>query len=82
MVTEEKIAGTVVSEVARIFKVDPAELSRDTRFAEDLGAKSVNIAHLIAGLEDDFAIPIPFMEARRRWTAGAASAFVTELRRQ
>ena len=82
MVTQEKIADTVVSEVARIFKVDPAELSRDTRFAEDLGAKSVNIAQLIAVLEDDFGIAIPFMEARRRRTVGEAIDFVTELRRR
>ncbi len=82
VVAEEKIADTVVSEVARIFKRDPAELSRDTRFAEDLGAKSMNVAQLIAVLEDDFGIAIPFMEARRRKTVGEAIDFVTELCRR
>ncbi len=80
MSAPDQIAETVITEVARIFKKDPGELTRDTRFVEDLQAKSMNIAQLIAVLEDDFGIAIPFMEARRRRTVGEAIDFVTELR--
>ncbi len=79
-VTDTTTAERVIGEVARIFKKDPAELTRETRFVEDLGAKSVNIAQLIAVLEDDFGIAIPFMEARRSKTIGEAIDFVVTLR--
>jgi len=80
MPTTDATAERVISAIARIFKKDPAELTGDTRFVEDLGAKSVNIAQLIAVLEDDFGVAIPFMEARRRKTVGEAIDFVMQLR--
>jgi acyl carrier protein len=82
VVAPEQVAETVMREVARIFKTDAADVSRETRFVEDLNAKSLNIAQLIAVLEDDFGISIPFMEARRRRTVGEAIDFVTELRQR
>lgn len=80
MKVEERIAERVLQVIARIFKKDVSELSRDTRFVEDLNAKSVNFAQLIAVLEDEFKIAIPFMEARRRKTIGEAIDFVVFLR--
>jgi len=59
-----------------------SELTRDTRFAEDLHAKSVNIVELIALLENEFGVEIPFMEARRRKTIGEAIDFVVSLRKR
>ena len=69
-----------MKEVARIFKKKEGELTRDTRFVEDLNAKSVNIVELIAVLENEFGIEIPFMEAKRRKTLGAAIDLVVSLR--
>lgn len=79
-VSQADTAATVTAEIARVFKRDPSTLTRDTRFVEDLAAKSMNIAQLIAVLEDDFGISIPFMEARRRKTVGEAVDYVLELR--
>lgn len=79
MPSHQQIEDTVMSEVARVFKRDRAELTLETRFVDDLGAKSMNIAQLVAVLEDDFGVSIPFMEARRRKTIGEAIDFVVAL---
>lgn len=66
--------------VASIFKKDASELSRQTRFVEDLHAKSVDIVELIAVLENEFDIMIPYPETRRRKTVGEAIDLVVSLR--
>ena len=80
MAIEERIAERVMKETARIFKKQESELTKDTRFAEDLKAKSVDIVELIAILENEFGIEIPFMEAKRRRTIGEAIDLVVTLR--
>jgi len=79
---EERIATGVMKAVARVCKKDVSELTRDTRFIEDLKVKSVNIVELIALLENEFEVMIPFGEARRRNTIGEAIDFVVTLRRR
>lgn len=71
-----------MKEVARIFKKDLSELTRDTRFAEDLHVKSLNIVELIAVLENEFDVGIPYAEARRRKTIGEAIDLVISLRKR
>ena len=82
MKIEERIAEGVIKEVARIFKKDVNELTMDTRFVEDLHAKSVNIVALIALLENEFGIEIPYMQARRRKTIGEAIDLIVDLRQR
>ncbi|MGD0024410.1 MAG: acyl carrier protein [Xanthobacteraceae bacterium] len=81
MTIEEKIAQRTMEEVARIFNKNPSEITRETRFVEDLHAKSVNIVQLVAVLENEFGVAIPFMETRRRKTVGDAIDFVIKLRK-
>lgn len=80
MIAEDEFAETVYADVARVFRRDRATLTRETRFVEDLGVTSLTMAQLIALLEEDLGVSIPFMEARRRTTLGEAIDFVTELR--
>ena len=82
MTLEERVAERVTKEVARIFKKDVSELTRDTRFAEDLQVKSLNIVELIAVLENEFGVMIPFGEAKRRKTIGEAIDLVVSLRKR
>jgi acyl carrier protein len=82
MTLEDRIEAGVMKEVARIFKKTPGELTRDTRFAEDLHAKSLNIVELVAVLENQFEVMIPYAETRRRKTVGEAIDLVISLRRQ
>lgn len=82
MKIEERIAETTIREVARIFKKDVSDVTRDTRFVEDLQAKSVNIVALVAVLENAFGVEIPFMQARRKKTVGEAIDLVVALRKR
>lgn len=80
MKLEEMIAKKFFETVARIFRKDESELTRETRFIEDLKAKSVNIVELIAVLQNEFEIEIPMAKVRRKKTIGEAIDFVISLR--
>jgi acyl carrier protein len=78
---EDRIADGVMKAVARIFRKDVSELSLNTRFVEDLHAKSVNIVELIAVLQNEFQVEIPMMKARRQKTIGESINFIVSLRK-
>ncbi len=82
MKLEERIANEFLKAVARIFRKDVSELTRETRFVEDLQAKSVNIVELIAVLQNEFEIEIPMAKVRRKKTIGEAIDFVISLRKR
>ncbi len=79
MELKDEIMEKMIKRAAEIFKKDPSELTTDTRFIEDLKAKSVNLVQIIAVLEDSFDVQINFMEFRRKKTIGEAADFVTSL---
>lgn len=81
MKIEDRIAEGVMKAVARIFRKDVSELTLNTRFVEDLRAKSVNIVELIAVLQNEFQIEIPMMKARRQKTIGESINFIVSLRK-
>ena len=82
MKIEEKVEEGVKKGVAKIFEKNVGELTRETRFVEDLHAKSVNIVALVALLEDEFGVEIPYMQARRRKTIGESIDFIVSLRKR
>jgi acyl carrier protein len=55
------------------------ELAESTEFIADLGAKSVNLVRIIAALEDEFELEIPFMEFRRKKSIGEAIDYIVQL---
>jgi acyl carrier protein len=69
----------MILRASEIFRKDPGDLGEDTRFSEDLRAKSVNLVQIIALLEDAFDVEINFMAFRRRQTFGEAADFVVEI---
>jgi acyl carrier protein len=75
----DEILEKIIQRAAEVFKKDRGELSADTRFVEDLKAKSVNFVQIIAILEDAFDVQINFMEFRRKKTLGEAAEFVAQL---
>jgi acyl carrier protein len=79
MELKEEILGKIIARAAEVFKVDPATLSANTRFVEDLKAKSVNLVQIIAILEDTYDVQINFMDFRKRPTLGEAAQFVAQL---
>jgi len=48
---------------AEVLKVDPAKISENTRFVEDLGAKSLQSIELIAAMEAEFEVEFDEDEA-------------------
>lgn len=55
------------------------ELDENTRFIDDLGAKSGNVSQMTNFLEDEFDVEISFMEFRRKATLGMAAEYIEEL---
>ena len=62
-----------------LFGVSAGNLSEDTRFIDDLGARSGNVSQMTNFLEDEFDVEISFMEFRRRPTIGMAADYIAEL---
>jgi len=79
MALKDEILEKIIERTAQVFKKDLSELSADTRFIEDLKAKSVNYVQIMAILEDAFDVQINFMKFRRKKTLGEAAEFVAQL---
>ena len=75
---KEEIEKEVKRVVALIFDTDESELSGDTRYVEDLFAKSVQILEFIATLESSFNIDIELKEARENKTIDETIEYIIE----
>jgi acyl carrier protein len=82
MADSNEILQRIIARAAELYKVDPSTYSAETRFVEDLKAKSVNYVQIISVLEEEYDITIPFMEFRRKKTFGEAADFVASLSEQ
>ena len=56
--------------------VDPAEVTVDSSFQEDLNADSLDLVELIMEMEDRFKVKIPDEEAEKISTVGQAVDYV------
>jgi acyl carrier protein len=63
---------TFFEKIGKIFKKDPGELSRDTRFAEDLRAGSQSMFAVAANLERLTGKPVSFTDVNQCVTLGEA----------
>jgi acyl carrier protein len=79
MELKDQILQKMIERAATIFRKEPGELSADTKFVDDLKAKSVNYVQIITIVMDEFDVEIPFMEFRRRKTLGEAAEYVAGL---
>jgi acyl carrier protein len=79
MELKEEILGKIIDRAAQLFKKSPGELGPETKWVEELKAKSVNYVQVIAVLEAEFDVQINFMEFRRKKTLGEAAEFVAQL---
>ena len=50
----EEIFQTMRDQVAEQFAMDPAEITMETSFEEDLGADSVDLVELVMAMEEEF----------------------------
>lgn len=75
----EQVLDKIIEAIVDLFGKDPATLSAETKFVDDLAFKSVSYVHVIAALEDEYDVQIPFMQFRRNKTLGEAAAFVSDI---
>jgi acyl carrier protein len=76
---KDEILALIINKIASLYKTDASKYSTETRFAEDLNAKSVDMVKVIGVLEDEYGVDINFMEFRRQKTLGDAANYVAGL---
>ena len=76
--TEAEIEAKVIDIVAEQMGVDKGEITRDTNFANDLNADSLDTVELVMEFEDEFETSIPDDKAEQIKTVGEAIEFIVE----
>jgi len=64
--------------IAGIFRIDENKITRETKFVEDLHAKSIDTIALLAALEGEFNLKIPSQEVQANKTIGQAIDYIKE----
>jgi acyl carrier protein len=77
-VTEAQVETKVIEIVAEQMGVDKGEVSRDTSFANDLNADSLDTVELVMEFEDEFDTSIPDDKAEQIQTVGNAIEYILE----
>lgn len=56
--------------------VDPAQVTEEASFVNDLGADSLDTVELVMALEEEFGLEIPDEEAEKITTVGEAIEYI------
>lgn len=75
---QQEVVDLLINKARQIFPAYAGELSKDTSFKEDLGAKSVNIVQFASALEDEYEVEVPYMQLNKCVTFGDAAKFVDD----
>lgn len=78
MSIRDEVLELLTTKAVQLYKVDPDTLSPDTRFVEDLNAKSIHIVQFTAVLEDEYEIEVPFMEFGKKATLGEVADWIAK----
>ena len=76
--TEAEIEAKVIEIVAEQMGVEKGEISRETSFANDLNADSLDTVELVMEFEDEFETSIPDEQAEKIQTVGQAIAYIKQ----
>ena len=79
MTIREEVIEALSKRAAELFAVDKTTLDANTKFIEDLGAKSIDLVKFTALLEDIYEVEVPYMEFLKKHTFGDAAAFIAEM---
>ena len=58
--------------IVEVLNVDETEVTMESTFIDDLGADSLDVFQIIMGIEEEFDIEIPNVEAEKIVTVGDA----------
>jgi acyl carrier protein len=75
-VTEAEVETKVIAIVAEQMGVDKAEIKRESSFANDLNADSLDRVELVMEFEDQFGTTIPDDQAEKITTVGLAIEYI------
>lgn len=78
MTVQEEVIKALADKAHELFGVDPSTLGPETRFVEDLGAKSSNYVQFSSMLEDMYDIEVPYMEFHRKKTFQEAADYIDQ----
>ncbi|MCH5182932.1 MAG: acyl carrier protein [Oscillospiraceae bacterium] len=79
MESREEVLTALISRVAAVFGKDEAEITEETRFKEDLAAKSTQITQITVYMEDLIDAEVPYMQFNRKATVGEAADYLFSL---
>ncbi len=68
----EKISEVIADKLG----VEPAKITLEAKFVEDLGADSLDTVELVMQLEDEFNLEIPDEEAEKLTTVGSVVEYI------
>ena len=74
--TRDEVFTAIRDHLADELELDPARVSEETRFKEDLDADSLDLYTLVQELEDTYGVTMSDEEAARITTVGLAVDFV------
>ncbi len=74
--TRDEVFTAIRDHLADELELDPARVSEETRFKEDLDADSLDLYTLVQELEDTYGVTMSDEEAARISTVGLAVDFV------
>ena len=69
----------VIAVTARVLRLDPNDIKRESHFARDLGAESIQSVELVANFEEEFGIEMDEDAALGVSTVGDAVDFITNV---
>tara|TARA_Y100000589_G_scaffold21690_2_gene18062 strand:+ start:2634 stop:2885 length:252 start_codon:yes stop_codon:yes gene_type:complete len=75
-VIESEVEAKVIEIVSEQMGVDRGEITRETSFANDLNADSLDTVELVMEFEDEFETSIPDDEAEKIQTVGQAIDYI------
>lgn len=76
MAETNDIEGRVKKIIVEQLGVDPAEVSHQAHFVNDLGADSLDTVELVMALEEEFNAEIPDEDAEKIQTVGQAVEYI------
>ena len=76
--TCDEVFALIQSHLADELELDPARITEETRFREDLEADSLDLYTLVQELDDSYGVKMSDEEAARITTVGQAVDFVVD----
>ena len=74
--TREQVLDAIRDHLADELELDPARITEDTHFREDLSADSLDLYTLVQELEDSYGVKMPEEDAARIHTVRQAVDYV------